>query len=401
MEKKETKPCIHAELIQHRGAEQIALHFEHDVQISAHLKKLNGIIWSQTRDCFYILPTRENIRQLLNHCRGVIWVDIRNLTYPKRDVEYSPPKIKPQKILTELTPIVREQLMQVKMYMEQRRYASATIKNYINLLEVYCRNSDCMDIIKLTRGDIEEYNHYLVKEKKSSFSHQNQWINAVRMALQVLGNAVETKDIERPIRRQKLPVVLSQKEVRDILASIANLKHRFLLSLLYGTGLRIGELIGLKLGDIDSQRKLIFVREGKGLKDRMVPIGDGLLEMARNYYRAYRPVDYLFNGQNGGAYSSRSAQMVLKSALVRAGIRKPATLHTLRHSYATHLLEKGTDLRYIQVLLGHSSPKTTMIYTHVSERSLNKISSPIEDILSGRIDETNIRQSDQGDNYMK
>ena len=156
-----------------------------------------------------------------------------------------------------------------------------------------------------------------------------------------------------------------------------------MLSLLYGTGLRIGELIALKIKDIDGQRKMLFVREGKGLKDRMVPIGDGLLKHARDYYKAYHPKEYLFEGQYGGKCSSRSAQQVLKQAMKRAGIRKKGTLHTLRHSFATHLLESGTDLRYIQTILGHSSPKTTMIYTHISESSLRNIRSPIEDILDG------------------
>jgi site-specific recombinase XerD len=275
------------------------------------------------------------------------------------------------------------QLHQLKMYMEQRRYAPATVKSYLSMLKLQLSQTTLTDFSMVAMEDIRAYNGQLVHERKVSFSHQNQWINAIKKMLHVLEVPIALEDIERPIRRHKLPEVFSKREVIEIISKTTNLKHRFMLSLLYGTGLRIGELIALKIKDIDGQRKMLFVREGKGLKDRMVPIGDGLLKHARDYYKAYQPKEYLFEGQYGGKYSSRSAQQVLKQAMKRAGIRKKGTLHTLRHSFATHLLESGTDIRYIQTILGHSSPKTTMIYTHISESSLGKIRSPIEDILDG------------------
>ena len=154
-----------------------------------------------------------------------------------------------------------------------------------------------------------------------------------------------------------------------------------MLSLIYRCRLRRSELLNLKPHDIDSKRGIIIIRQAKGKKDRIAPLSDKILQMLRNYYKAFNPKDYLFEGQNKGVpYDERSLQQVLKQALIKAKITKPVSLHWLRHSYATHLLESGTDLRYIQELLGHKSSKTTEIYTHVSTREIQKIKSPFDDL---------------------
>ena len=157
-----------------------------------------------------------------------------------------------------------------------------------------------------------------------------------------------------------------------------------MLSLMYSGGLRRGELLNLKLGDIDSNRMLIIINQGKGAKDRIVPLSPNILGMLRNYWKAYKPKEYLFEGMYGGKYSERSIELVLKKAVKDAGINKNIYLHMLRHSYATHLMESGTNLRYIQELLGHKSPKTTQLYTHVSSHQLGKIVSPFDKL---RIDD--------------
>jgi integrase/recombinase XerD len=178
-----------------------------------------------------------------------------------------------------------------------------------------------------------------------------------------------------------LPNVLSKEEVKAILESTKNIKHRAMLSLIYSCGLRCGELIHLKPTDIDSKRNLVIIRNGKGRKDRIVPLSPKILDLLREYYKSNKPKIYLFEGQfEGIMYSDRSLQLVLKQSLQTANIKKPVTLHWLRHSYATHLLESGTDLRYIQELLGHNSSKTTEIYTHVSTKSLQQIKSPFDDL---------------------
>lgn len=190
--------------------------------------------------------------------------------------------------------------------------------------------------------------------------------------------SIEIDKIHRPRREKVLPNVLSKEEVIKLIDATENLKHKTLLALIYSAGLRISEALSMKPKDIDSVRMLIHVKNAKGKKDRYTLLSEKILLLLREYYLVYKPKDYLFEGQFGGMYSSRSAQVILKEAAKKAGIKKPITLHTLRHSFATHLLESGTDLRYIQDLLGHSSPKTTMIYTHVSTSSLKKIKNPFD-----------------------
>ncbi len=178
-----------------------------------------------------------------------------------------------------------------------------------------------------------------------------------------------------------MPNVLSKEEVKLILNAHSNLKHKMMLSLIYSCGLRCGELLALQPVHIDSKRKIVLLKNAKGKKDRIAPLSLKILEMLREYYTLFKPEKYLFEGQiKGEPYNDRSLQQVLKQALKKTKITKPVTLHWLRHSYATHLLESGTDLRYIQELLGHSSSKTTEIYTHVSTKSLEQIKSPFDDL---------------------
>ena len=185
--------------------------------------------------------------------------------------------------------------------------------------------------------------------------------------------------LHRPKREKLLPNVLSKEEVKQILDAHSNLKHKAMLSLIYSCGLRCGELLSMRPVHIDSKRGIVIIKQAKGKKDRIVPLSPKILEMLRQYFQDFQPQSYLFEGQEkGNPYDERSLQLVLKQALVKVKITKPVTLHWLRHSYATHLLESGTDLRYIQELLGHKSSKTTEIYTHVSTKNLQKIISPFD-----------------------
>jgi integrase/recombinase XerD len=178
-----------------------------------------------------------------------------------------------------------------------------------------------------------------------------------------------------------LPNVLSKEEAAAILKAPKNVKHKAMLSLIYACGLRRSELLHLKPTDVDSKRNLLIIRNAKGYKDRVTPLSEKIIVLLREYYKEYKPKYWLFEGQKSGeAYSETSLQEVLKATIEKAGIKKPVTLHWLRHSYATHLLENGTDLRYIQELLGHKSSKTTEIYTHVSVKSIQKIKSPFDDL---------------------
>ena len=192
---------------------------------------------------------------------------------------------------------------------------------------------------------------------------------------------MEVDKIHRPKRAKVLPNVLSKEEIKLILNAHSNIKHKSMLSMIYSCGLRRSELLNLKFSDIDSKRNIVLLKNAKGKKDRITPLSPMILTMLREYYIAYKPKTWLFEGQAPGQpYSEKSLQSILKQALQKTGITKPVTLNWLRHSYATHLLESGTDLRYIQELLGHNSSKTTEIYTHVSTKSLQQIKSPFDDL---------------------
>ena len=213
-----------------------------------------------------------------------------------------------------------------------------------------------------------------------SASFQNQVVKSIKLFYKTIeNNKIEIDLIHCPKRARVLPNVLSKEEVKEILHAHVNMKHRTMLSLIYSCGLRCNELLKLKPLDIDSKRNLIIIKQAKEKKDRIVPLSPKILEMLRNYYNAFKPIHYLFERQNAGKpYDARSLQLVLKQALKKVKNQKPVTLHWLRHSYATHLLENGTDLRYIQELLEHSHSTTTEIYTHVSTKSIQNITSPFD-----------------------
>ena len=214
-----------------------------------------------------------------------------------------------------------------------------------------------------------------------SYSAQNQFINAIKLFYSLHRNGeIIPEDIKRPRKQTRLPNVLSKEEVARIISSVGNLKHKCLLMVVYGAGLRIGEALNLRVEDIRSKEKLIYIRQSKGAKDRRVPLSEKMLQILRDYFKAYRPRNYLFEGQNGGKYSATSARNVFRRACQKAGISIKVTLHTLRHSYATHLMGSGVGLRYIQEILGHNSPKTTMMYTRISGKRLSEIRSPLEDM---------------------
>ena len=277
---------------------------------------------------------------------------------------------------------IEQHLISFKNYMNFRRYSQNTIKTYADALEVFFRFYKDQAPESLNIEDIINFNTSYILKKNLSASYQNQVINAIKLFYRNRFNrAMEVDFIQRPRREKRLPNVLSKNEVKSILEAPTNLKHRAMLSLIYACGLLRSELLNLTLKDILSDRNLLFIRQSKGKKDRVVPISIKLIEMLRDYYKAFKPKTWLFEGQEvGKKYSERSIQLVLNQAVEKAKIVKPVSLHWLRHSYATHLLESGTDLRYIQELLGHSSSRTTEIYTHVSTRNLQQIRSPFDDL---------------------
>lgn len=368
------------ERFEHRGNEQIAIRFGIDDTIRTHLKKLPGVAWSQTHKTFYMPFSAENKALLFTHLRELgVFVDYGGLN-PKKP-QTSTQKERPH-TLPEMTPEAKHELERFKSWLQSKRYSTNTIKTYTEALKSFLAFFNEKPLTDITNNDVISYNNHYILKNNLSPSYQNQIVNAIKLYFKtVQDKKIEIDKIHRPKRNKQLPNVLSKEEIKMILNAHGNLKHKAMLSLMYSCGLRRSELLNLKPNDIDSKRNLVLVKQAKGKKDRIVPLSTKILHMLRKYFTDYKPQIWLFEGQNRGSqYSEKSLQNVLKQALEKAGIVKPVTLHWLRHSYATHLLEGGTDLRYIQELLGHNSSRTTEIYTHVSTKSLQQIKSPFDDL---------------------
>jgi integrase/recombinase XerD len=275
-----------------------------------------------------------------------------------------------------------EAIEKFKQYLRSKRYSESTITTYSEALKSFFTFFNSKSINLITNEDIICYNNDYVLKNKLSASYQNQVVNAVKLYFKTIKDTmIEVEKIHRPKRAKVLPNVLSKEEVKKILDAHSNLKHKAMLSMIYSCGLRRSELLNLKFSDIDSKRNIVIIRQSKGKKDRITPLSAKILDLLRRYYKEYNPKTYLFEGQEKNTqYSARSLEEVLKKSVKLASINKPVTLHWLRHSYATHLLESGTDLRYIQELLGHNSSKTTEIYTHVSTKNIQQIKSPFDDL---------------------
>jgi integrase/recombinase XerD len=249
-------------------------------------------------------------------------------------------------------------------------YSSRTKNNYLSHIKQFLKSIGDKQIIHLSSKDFQSYlNNY----NFTSVSQQNQIINSIRFLYkEVLGKKYDKVSFKRPKSEKKLPQVIDGEHIKEQLSKITNLKHKTILTLTYSVGLRVSEIVNLRIEDIDSKRMLIHIKNAKGKKDRIVPLSQTVLELMREYWKEYKPKEYLFNGQSGGKYSIQSCQKIYKKY-----IDESSSIHTLRHSSFTNLLESGTDLRIIQKIAGHSSSKTTEIYTHVSNQLLSKVNLPI------------------------
>ncbi len=266
----------------------------------------------------------------------------------------------------------------------QKRYSQNTIRIYSGYFKDFVHHFKSEKLEEITPDEINQYILLLIQNEGISASQQNQHINAIKFYYeQVLLNEKQSYSIDRPRKEKLLPSVLSKSEIKQIILHCNNLKHKCILSVIYSAGLRRSELIDLKITNIISERGLIKIVGAKGKRDRYSLLSSSLLEELRTYYRQYKPQTWLFEGQAiNSRYSASSISRILNEAKNKAGIKRRVTPHMLRHSFATHLLEQGTDLRYIQELLGHSSSKTTEIYTHVSKRYIEKIKNPLDELFN-------------------
>jgi integrase/recombinase XerD len=367
----------------HRSDQNIALYFDKDHELISIVKAL-GAKWSQTNICWYLKAESDSLQKIFIALKGKAWIDYseikqQSLEKPGKEEKISDTEDIQKKLLTSEA---IEKIETFRMWLKSKRYSESTTSTYTDAVKVFLKFFNERSISEIKNDDVVVFNNHYILGKKLSASYQNQIVNGIKLFFRTVEETKLNPDlVHRPKRSKVLPNVLSKEEVKAILEASSNVKHRTILSLIYSCGLRCGEALRLKPEHIDSKRKLLIIKNSKGKKDRIAPLSEKIIELLREYYKAYKPKKFLFEGQYAGEpYDARSLQQVLKRSIEKAKIRKPVTLHWLRHSYATHLLESGTDLRYIQEILGHSHSKTTEIYTYVSTKSIQKIKSPFDDL---------------------
>lgn len=359
---------------------QIGIQCYSDKVIHSLIKRLPSSKWSDKYGMAYVENTKSNLKAIFDTFRGVVWVNcnyffqdrpLKNRNGPLNIERYRRRKVLPG---YKTCPDAYFQKLEIK------KYSLNTAKTYISMFEGYINYYKDIELLALNDVDIRNYLSHLVRINRSN-SFINLTINAIKFYYEiVMGMPNRFYSIERPLKENKLPVVLSREEVARMLGKLKNSKHNCMVALMYSSGLRISELLNLKIKDIDSDRMVIHVVGAKGNKDRYTLLSKSILQGLRKYFLMYRPGEYLFEGPMGTKYSQSSVQRIVKRAAQLAGIRKKVSPHTLRHSFATHLLENGTDLRYIQNLLGHSSSRTTEIYTHVAVNVIKAIESPLDSL---------------------
>jgi len=351
-----------------KGKPVIQVGFVYDPEIIKKIKTVPGAVW-RPGERKWLVPDSVGILQELQKLFSEYKIEITGRSHIKKSEER-----REQQIALWLD--------QLRRYMRSKRYGENTIKTYTEGIKIFMRFLEGKIPAEVTLDDVIRCNNDYILERGLSQAFQNQVVNGLKLFLKIIDNKVlDISMIHRPRTEKRLPNVLSKEEIKQLLEAPRSLKHRAMLSLIYSCGLRRSELLNLKPADIDANRMLIIIRQAKGKKDRIVPLSAKILEMLRQYYKSFKPVQWLFEGQYAGTpYSERSLQKVLDQAVEKAGIDKPVTLHWLRHSYATHLLEAGTGLRHIQEILGHKSSRTTEIYTHVSTTGIQNIASPFDSL---------------------
>jgi site-specific recombinase XerD len=352
--------AIKYELDSHKGIEVIFIRFDYDAALNERIRKLVGVKWSASQKAWYVLDTA--------HYREQFGLTAKPLVG--------------KAVLSKIDAINQLALQRYIETLHLKGYSPKTIITYRNeFAQLLYTLKDKVVVDDLDAERLRGYFLYCVNTLKLSENTLHSRINAVKFYFeQVLKREKFFFEIPRPKKPSTLPKVINAQDIKKLFEVTTNLKHNTMLKLCYGMGLRVSEIVNLKITDIDSKNMQVFIERAKGKKDRYVNLPLSILEQLRVYFIEYKPKKYLFEGQYGDQYSTRSAQQVFKDALKKAKINKGVGIHGLRHSFATHLLEAGTDVTFIQKLLGHNDLKTTMRYTHVSKQSIKNIKSPLDNI---------------------
>jgi integrase/recombinase XerD len=384
---------IIAEKVIHESGSRIALRFPYDLELNKIVKELPDARWSSTKNYWHISDCSDVVKLLLKAFYGKAYIDYDALTpdleektkHKREEEEKQKPERSGNRSDSYLLPLSEKGISDIARYrrwMEANRYPESTVQTYCIMMTKFLRFISPKEASECTSDDLIRIVDQYILPNGLSYSFQNQMISSVKKFYSNnYRTVIDPGKIDRPRSKHRLPGVLSKEEIKQVLSSHTNEKHRVMLSLIYACGLRRSELLNLIPEDVERGRRLLRVRQSKGFRDRVVPLSEKTIEMIDTYIKHYKPEKYLFEGQwPGEMYSPNSLEKVLKNACEKAGLSKDISLHWLRHSYATHLLESGTDLRYIQELLGHKSSKTTEIYTHVTTKSIQKIRSPFDDL---------------------
>jgi integrase/recombinase XerD len=362
-------PTIFLEQKSHKKELRLLLKFAYNSKLIDITKKLNGSKWSQTLQCWHLHFSKENIALVSKSFKGFTTVNFNKL--PKKEL-----------FKRNLNQAEKTFLNNFYLFLKGKRYSKSTIQTYTFFIADFLNFHTKTSLEELTNRSVELFIETVFIERNYSISSQRQFISALKLFIIFCPKTMITDlELARPKRSRKLPNVLSTEDIVAILQVTRNLKHRAIIALLYSSGLRVGEVTGLELSHIDIGRNQLKVVSGKGRKDRFVVLAQTFLPLLNNYLNTYKPHFYFIEGPDRKRYSESSIRKFLQKSVVLAGIKKHVTPHTLRHSYATHLLENGVSLRHIQELLGHSKPETTMIYTHVAKKDLLEIQSPLDVIL--------------------
>jgi site-specific recombinase XerD len=370
---------VSLETFTHNSQHCIAIKFQYDFELKEYLKKFVGVRWTKTHSTFYIYYSEVRLDDLKTYLAQ------KEITIINKNENKLIPRISKGKRI-ELSPLNKEKTIVYRHYLDflkGKRFSKSTIASYSGFILEFLRFTDQKPINDLNEDDVRSYIEWAVASLNYAVSTHRQMVSGFKhFAYFYPACSINIDKIYMPKKDRKLPVILSIEEVISLLQATKNLKHRVILAILYSSGLRISEIIDLKLSDFDFNRKQLHIQNSKGRKDRYATIADSAFPLIKNYYKTYKPKVFFIENPKGGKYSPQSVRSFLKKSLRLAEISKTVTPHTLRHSYATHMLEQGIGIRHIQELLGHSRPETTMIYTHVTRKDLEQIKSPLDTAIN-------------------
>lgn len=348
-----------------QGIQKLCITCDYNEEFIRIFKSLKNSHWNRSLRCWQVPYSEDIVLEVQNLFSEIAFIENKILA-------------KKSKVGFKHDDLVKN----YQKYLQGKRYSKNTCTTYTFLVRDFLIFYSNKEVSELDNRNVELYIENIFLKRNYSISTQRQFVSALKLFVRFYPSIdIADQKLTRPKKSKKLPSVLSQEEVLKIIQVTRNLKHRVIIALLYSSGLRIGELVHLRLRNIDVERMQVKIVNGKGRKDRFVGLAQTFLPLLHNYLNTYQPRDYLIEGFRGGKYSESSIRKFLANSVRLAGIRKKVTAHTFRHSYATHLLENGVALRHIQELLGHSRPETTMIYTHVTRKSLLDVQSPLDTIL--------------------